>query len=88
MITREDLGNFEHLRKLLGGMKLDAQYEVIPPSGTVNLNRENHVVICGPRLSPLIAQILEGDDNLGFAKDSAWHLLGQDRRQGMPVPPG
>jgi len=75
VITREDLGNFEHLRKLLGGMKLDAQYEVIPPSGMVNLNRENHVVICGPRLSPLIAQILEGDDNLGFAKDSAWHLL-------------
>ncbi|MEU5214722.1 sigma factor-like helix-turn-helix DNA-binding protein [Streptomyces sp. NPDC020807] len=75
VITREDLGNFEHLRALLSGMKLDAQYEVIPPSGMVNLNRENHVVICGPRLSPLIAQVLEGDDNLRFAKDTAWHLL-------------
>ncbi|MGW0121247.1 sigma-70 region 4 domain-containing protein [Streptomyces sp. NPDC003327] len=77
VITREDLGNFEHLRKLLAGMKLDAQYEVIPPSGMVNLNRDNHVVICGPRLSPLIAQVLEGDDNLRFAKDTAWHLRDQ-----------
>ncbi|GHC65505.1 sigma factor-like helix-turn-helix DNA-binding protein [Streptomyces cinnamoneus] len=77
VITREDLNNFENLRKLLGGMKLDADYEVIPPTGIVNLNRDNHVVICGPRLSPIIAQVLEGDDNLRFAKDRAWHLIDQ-----------
>lgn len=52
VVTREDLDNFEHLRKLLGGMKLDTQYEVIPPTGIVNLNRDNHIVVCGPRLSP------------------------------------
>ncbi|SED30471.1 Sigma-70, region 4 [Streptomyces sp. 2231.1] len=77
VVTREDLGNFEHLRKLLGSMKLDAQYEVIPPTGIVNLNRDNHVVICGPRLSPIVAQVLEGDDNIRFAKDQAWHLVDQ-----------
>ncbi|MFJ8350493.1 sigma factor-like helix-turn-helix DNA-binding protein [Streptomyces sp. NPDC094153] len=77
VVTREDLDNFEHLRKLLSGMKLDAQYEVIPPTGIVNLNRDNHVVVCGPRLSPIVAQVLEGDDNLRFEKDHAWHLLDQ-----------
>ncbi|MFE3471258.1 sigma factor-like helix-turn-helix DNA-binding protein [Streptomyces bacillaris] len=77
VVVREDLENFEHLRTLLGGMKLDAQYEVIPPSGIVNLNRDNHVVICGPRLSPIVAQVLEGDDYLRFAKDRAWHLVDQ-----------
>lgn len=77
VVTREDLNNFEHLRKLLSGMKLDAEYEVIPPTGIVNLNRDNHVVICGPRLSPIIAQVLEGDDNLRFAKDQVWHLVDQ-----------
>ncbi|MGV9234898.1 sigma-70 region 4 domain-containing protein [Streptomyces nigra] len=77
VVTREDLDNFEHLRKLLAGMKLDAQYEVIPPSGIVNLNRDNHVVVCGPRLSPIVAQVLEGDDNLQFRKDRAWHLVDQ-----------
>ncbi|WP_405767438.1 sigma-70 region 4 domain-containing protein [Streptomyces sp. NBC_00080] len=77
VVAREDLSNFEHLRKLLGGMKLDTQYEVIPPTGIVNLNRDNHVVVCGPRLSPIVAQVLEGDDNLRFARDSAWHLVDQ-----------
>ncbi|MGI5427928.1 sigma factor-like helix-turn-helix DNA-binding protein [Streptomyces sp. CA-179760] len=81
VVVREDLDNFEHLRKLLGGMKLEAQYEVIPPNGIVNLNRENHVVICGPRLSPIVAQVLEGDYNLEFAKDHAWHLV--DRNAGQ-----
>ncbi|MEU8466626.1 hypothetical protein AB0F30_01585 [Streptomyces sp. NPDC029006] len=77
VVTREDLNNFEHLRKLVTGMKLDAQYEVIPPAGIVNLNRDNHVVICGPRRSPIVAQVLEGDDNLRFAKDTAWHVVDQ-----------
>ncbi|MEE1830150.1 hypothetical protein [Streptomyces sp. SP17KL33] len=75
VVTREDLGNFEHLRKLLATLKLEAQYEVIPPTGIVNLNRDNHIVVCGPRLSPIIAQVLEGDDNLRFQKDRAWHLV-------------
>ncbi|MFF7752292.1 sigma factor-like helix-turn-helix DNA-binding protein [Streptomyces sp. NPDC007971] len=77
VVTREDLNNFEHLRKLVAGMKLDAQYEVIPPAGIVNLNRDNHVVICGPRRSPIVAQVLEGDDNLRFTKDTAWHVVEQ-----------
>lgn len=81
VVAREDLDNFEHLRKLLGGMKLDAQYEVIPPSGIVNLNRDNHVVVCGPRLSPIVAQVLEGDDYLRFEKDHAWHLVDQKTGQ-------
>jgi len=77
VVTREDLKNFDHLRKLLGGMKLEAEYEVIPTTGIVNLNRDNHVVVCGPRLSPIVAQVLEGDDNLRFEKDRAWHLVDQ-----------
>ncbi|MGW7108805.1 sigma-70 region 4 domain-containing protein [Streptomyces xanthophaeus] len=75
VVAREDLGNFDRLRKLLATLKLDAHYEVIPPSGMVNLNRDNHVVVCGPRLSPIIAQVLEGDDFLRFEKDNAWHLV-------------
>ncbi|MEU8778581.1 sigma factor-like helix-turn-helix DNA-binding protein [Streptomyces sp. NPDC048606] len=75
VVVREDLQNFDRLRKLLATLKLDANYEVIPPSGMVNLNRDNHVVVCGPRLSPIIAQVLEGDDYLRFEKDRAWHLV-------------
>ncbi|MEU5046521.1 sigma factor-like helix-turn-helix DNA-binding protein [Streptomyces griseorubiginosus] len=80
VVTREDISNFEHLRTLLAGMKLEAKYEVVPPTGIINLNRDNHVVVCGPRLSPIVAQVLEGDDNLAFEKDRAWHLV--DRKAG------
>ncbi|WP_327718042.1 sigma-70 family RNA polymerase sigma factor [Streptomyces sp. NBC_00490] len=80
VVTREDISNFEHLRTLLAGMKLEAKYEVVPPTGIINLNRDNHVVVCGPRLSPIVAQVLEGDDNLAFEKDRAWHLV--DRKTG------
>ncbi|MEV0533643.1 sigma-70 family RNA polymerase sigma factor [Kitasatospora sp. NPDC050463] len=77
VVTREDLSNYEHLRKLFASLKLESEYEVIPASGIVNLNREHLVVICGPRLSPIVAQVLEGDDNLRFRKDRAWHLVDQ-----------
>jgi hypothetical protein len=50
--------------------------EVIGPPGLVNLNRDNLVVICGPRLSPIIAQVLASDPNLGFAQDErGWFLV-------------
>ena len=75
VVAQEDLDNFEQLRSLAASMKLEARYEVIPPPGTVRLNRDNLIVVCGPRLSPLIAQVLEADDHLRFEKDSAWHLI-------------
>lgn len=82
VVAQEDLNAYEQLRELAQGVKLDTTYEVIPPSGVVRLNRENLVVICGPRLSPLIGQVLESDPHLGFGVDEdGWHLL--DRKLGQ-----
>ena len=67
---------YERLCELARTLGLDAQYEVIPPPGMVDLNRDNLVVICGPRLSPIIAQVLASDPNLGFAQDDqGWFLV-------------
>lgn len=45
-------------------------------AGMINLNRDNLVVVCGPRLSPLIAQVLASDYRLGFEQDeSGWYLV-------------
>ncbi|MBB4929028.1 sigma-70 family RNA polymerase sigma factor [Kitasatospora kifunensis] len=75
VVAAEDFRTYERLRDLAGQLQLDADYEVIPPPGNVNLNRDDLVVICGPRLSPLIEQILESDRNLRFDKDEGgWHL--------------
>lgn len=81
VVAQEDLNAYEQLRELAHGVKLDTIYEVIPPPGVVRLNRDNLVVICGPRLSPLIGQVLESDPSLGFSVDEAgWHLV--DRKAG------
>src|SRR5690606_3359664 len=76
VVAQEDLAAYEHLRTLAQSLGLDTRYEVIPGSGILNLNREGLIVICGPRLSPLIPQVLASDTNLVFEKDDAgWHLV-------------
>ncbi|MGX4657622.1 sigma-70 family RNA polymerase sigma factor [Micromonospora sp. SCSIO 07396] len=52
-----------------------AGVEYIVPPGLIDLNREGLVVICGPRRSPLIAQMLAADERYGFEQDSdGWYL--------------
>ncbi|MFV8133155.1 sigma-70 family RNA polymerase sigma factor [Streptomyces syringium] len=81
VIATEDFQTYEHLRELADDVGLETGYERIPPGGNVRLNRNNLVVICGPRLSPLIEQILESDPHLAFTKDDqGWHLV--DRNTG------
>lgn len=82
VLAQEDLAAFNQLQALARAHGLDAQYEIIEPPGLVNLNRDNLIVVCGPRLSPLIAQILESDRNLGFGQDdTGWFLV--DRAAGV-----
>jgi hypothetical protein len=76
VVSQEVVQAYERLCELARTLGLDAQYEVIPPPGLVNLNRDNLVVICGPRLSPIIAQVLASDPNLGFQHDDrGWYLV-------------
>jgi transcriptional regulator with XRE-family HTH domain len=81
VVALEDFDTFAELCKLLQDLQLSATHEVIPSSGMVQLNRPNLVVICGPRLSPLLAQVIESDPFLGFAEDErGWYLV--DRHAG------
>ncbi|WP_435059535.1 sigma-70 family RNA polymerase sigma factor [Streptomyces sp. bgisy060] len=81
VISTEDFQTYEHLRELGEEVGLEVTFERIPLGGNVRLNRNNLVVICGPRLSPLIEQILESDPHLRFDKDDAgWFLA--DRKTG------
>jgi hypothetical protein len=81
VVSQEGFQAYERLCELARTLGLDAHYEVIPPPDLVNLNRDNLVVVCGPRLSPVIAQVLASDPNLGFAHDDhGWYL--QDHATG------
>ncbi|GAA0454428.1 sigma-70 family RNA polymerase sigma factor [Streptomyces olivaceiscleroticus] len=81
VIATEDVQTYERLRELAEDVGLEVAFERVPLGGNIRLNRNNLIVVCGPRLSPLIEQILEGDPHLQFAQDSdGWYL--HDRTAG------
>jgi transcriptional regulator with XRE-family HTH domain len=91
VVAQEDFQAYEAFQELARTVGLDTCYEVIHPPGMINLNRDNLVVICGPRLSPLIAQILASDHHLGFEQDDAgWYLVDrvEDKEYRSPMDDG
>lgn len=75
VVAREDFDAYEQLQDLARSVSLDTCYEVIEPPGMVNLNRDNLIVVCGPRLSPLIGQVLASDVHIGFGNEGdEWFL--------------
>lgn len=81
VVSAEAMAAYERLADLARNLGLKADYEVVPPPGFVKLNRPNLIVACGPRLSPLVQQLLESDNNIEFAKDEhGWHLVEQQTK--------
>ncbi|WP_125808185.1 sigma-70 family RNA polymerase sigma factor [Actinoplanes sp. ATCC 53533] len=57
------------------GLEVNETEYIVSP-GLIDLNREGLVVVCGPRRSPLIAQMLAADERYGFGKDDqGWYLM-------------
>lgn len=82
VVSIDDVQAYDRLRILVEGLNLNSTYEVVKPPGNVLLNRDGLVLICGPRHSSIIAQVLESDDHLAFDKDeNGWHLV--DRTAGV-----
>ncbi|MBB5869678.1 putative XRE-type DNA-binding protein [Allocatelliglobosispora scoriae] len=72
----EAFGAFEHLATLVRMLGLDAESEIVPPPGMVQLNRANLVVLTSPRLLPFVGQVLDADPHLGFSHDErGWFLV-------------
>jgi hypothetical protein len=83
VVAVEDVTSAQRLGELARNLGLVPAFESVPLGGAIDLNRPNLVVICGPRLSPAVAQVLARDPTLGFeqAGDGAWVLI--DRTTGM-----
>jgi hypothetical protein len=86
VVAQEDFAAFNLLADLARDLQLEATAEYIPLGGELDLNRDNLIVICGPRLSPVVRQVLQSDPVLGFDQDEAgrWVLL--DHRTGQRYP--
>jgi len=66
----------EQIIALARTLGLDAESEIVPPPGMVQLNRPNLVVLTSPKLVPFVGQMLDADPYLGFdVDDQGWYLL-------------
>ena len=75
VVSREALKAFEVLAETAHGVGLDAVSEAVPPPGLVDLNRDNLMVLCSPRLLPFVGQVLAADSHLQFSTDTdGWYL--------------
>jgi hypothetical protein len=76
VVSQEGFQAYERLCELARVLGLEAHYEIVQPPGLVDLSRDNLIVICGPRLSPVVAQVLASDRNITFERDGqGWHLV-------------
>lgn len=75
-VAQETVEATNRLQALARSVGLDSVVEYISPPGIFNLNRDDLVVMVGPWLSALVAQLLEADTALKFRKDDlGWHLV-------------
>ncbi|MET8122817.1 sigma-70 family RNA polymerase sigma factor [Micromonospora sp. NPDC005291] len=82
VVAIEDVAAAQRLGELARSLGLEPSFEHVPVGGAIDLNRPNLVVICGPRISEPVAQVLAQDPVLQFerASDGPWTLV--DRRTG------
>jgi hypothetical protein len=83
VVAQEDFAAFNLLADLARDLQLDAGAEYIPLGGELDLNRDNLIVICGPRLSLLVRDVLQTDPVLGFDQDDDGRWFLRDRRTGQ-----
>ncbi|GAT69011.1 RNA polymerase subunit sigma-24 [Planomonospora sphaerica] len=80
VVAMEDVTAAKRLEDLARGFDLAVNLEHVPLGGDIDLNRPNLIVICGPKLSPVMGALYESDPVLEWVKDGAWTL--RDRRTG------
>ncbi|MFC4533983.1 sigma factor-like helix-turn-helix DNA-binding protein [Sphaerisporangium dianthi] len=82
VVAMEDVSAGKRLEDLARSFGLSVELEHVPLGGDIDLNRPNLIVICGPRLSPVMAQTYESDPVLewGKADDGPWTI--RDSRTG------
>jgi hypothetical protein len=82
VVAVEDMIAAQALGDCAGGLGLEVRYDTVALGGQINLGRPGLVVICGPRLSAPVAEVLDQDRQLKFSKaeDGPWTL--RDSRNG------
>jgi hypothetical protein len=79
VVAVEDFTAAQRLADLARTLQLDVEFDHVSLDGGVDLNRSNLIVICGPRLSDVVAGVLAQDPVIRFerAADGPWTLHDQ-----------
>lgn len=80
VVAIEDVTGSQRLGELARAYGIEPTFESVPVGGEIDLSRPNLIVICGPRLSKPVAEVLAQDPSVQFerASDGPWTLV--DRR--------
>ncbi|MEU3818014.1 sigma-70 family RNA polymerase sigma factor [Streptomyces sp. NPDC030392] len=81
-VALEDSATGQKLLGLAHKLQLDGDLEYIPTTGEIDLNRDELIVVCGPKTSPVTAASLAADPRLSYETltDGRWALI--DRQTG------
>ncbi|WP_026415638.1 hypothetical protein [Actinomadura oligospora] len=76
LVARADAATGQTVLSLASSLGLAGELEYIPLSGEIDLNRDDLVVICGPKTSPVTAEALQRDPQLDFHQlpDERWAI--------------
>ncbi|MFE5909687.1 sigma-70 family RNA polymerase sigma factor [Streptomyces wedmorensis] len=79
-VALEDSSTGQKLLALAHRLQLDGDLGYIPTSGEIDLNRDDLMVVCGPKTSPVTAEALGKDPRLTFEilPDGRWALTERD----------
>lgn len=79
-VALEDSSTGQKLLALAHQLQLEGDLGYIPTSGEIDLNRDDLIVVCGPKTSPVTAEALSKDPRLTFETlpDGRWALIERD----------
>jgi hypothetical protein len=83
VVAAETVAAASRLQALAASIGLGVHVEHVPPPGLVNLNRDNLVVLGGPRVLPIVGQLMQADPYLQFQEDAdgKWYLHNADTEE-------
>ncbi|MFB8403833.1 sigma-70 family RNA polymerase sigma factor [Streptomyces sp. NPDC055912] len=76
-VAVEDSSTGQKMLALAQSLQLEGELHYIPVSGELDLNRDDLVIVCGPKTSPEAAAALNEDPRLSFETlpDGRWALI-------------
>jgi hypothetical protein len=82
VIAQEDVEAAMMLTRFLNGLDIETSLAQVAPEGTIDFSPDALVVICGPKSSPVAADLIAADPALDFSPDDSGRWVLTERASG------